>query len=358
MKNSPYHPIFEFTRGEIIESVHFGAVAVVAADGSLLAYYGDPNAVTYLRSSAKPFQALPFFQNQGPELYRLNSSECAIICASHSGTDEHVDTIRSIHHKVGIDELELMCGTHKPYDEPTAERMRDNREAITPNRHNCSGKHSGMLAYERLLIQKGRRMPDNLAYIDLNHPIQTDILRVFASICDLTIDQIAVGIDGCSAPNFAVPLYNAALAYARLCAPDRWGNSSPDLQNACSRIFEAMTTSPEMVAGPGRFDTQLMQVANGRILSKGGAEGFQGIGLASGTLSGCPTGVGIAVKIADGDDRSQVRAAVSLDVLRQLGVLSDAELNQIKDRGPRYTLLNARGITVGYGYPSFLLERP
>ena len=358
MVASPYQPIYEFTRGGTVESVHFGAAAVVDAEGNMIAHFGDPQAVTFLRSSAKPFQALPFFSNNGPENFQLNGEEKAIICASHSGTDKHVEVIRSIQRKVGIDESELLCGTHPALHEPTAERMRDQKEIITPNRHNCSGKHSGMLAFVQLLNHQGIQFPEELAYLDFAHPIQADILKTFASICSLEVEKIALGVDGCSAPNFAVPLYNAALAYARLAAPEKWAAGSPAQRKACRTIFQAMTGHPEMVAGPGRFDTELMCATGGRIVSKGGAEGYQAIGLAPGVLGPGSTGIGITLKISDGDDRNLVRSAVALEVMRQLGVLSEDELKNLQGKGPDFILHNAREITVGHGYPSFKLERP
>ena len=358
MKNTPYTPIFELTRGSTVESIHYGAVAVVDVLGNLVSSYGDPQATTFLRSSAKPFQALPFFENQGPELFGLSLPEKAIICASHSGTDDHLNTVRSIQRKAEIDESELMCGVHKPYDEATAERMHDHREVITPNRHNCSGKHSGMLAYTRLLEKKGQAPPVNLPYIDPAHPIQRDILQAFAGMCGLSMEKVEQGIDGCSAPNFDVPLASAALAYARLCSPEDWNCPTPARAKACHAITEAMISNPEMVGGPGRFDTRLMQVTQGRLVSKGGAEGFLGIGLMPDALGAGSPALGIALKISDGDDRGRVRGAVGMEVLRQLGVLSEEEMVALADIGPTFTIENWRKIAVGHAYPSFHLTQP
>ena len=358
MEMTPYQPIFEFTRGGTVESIHHGAIAVMDVSGNLLSSFGDPQAVAYLRSTAKPFQALPFFTNRGPEEFDLSLAERAIICASHSGTDAHVETIRSIQRKAGIDESQLLCGVHKPFHEPTAERMHHNQEAITANRHNCSGKHSGMLAYVRLMEQNGRQMPLDLPYIDPVHPIQEEILHVFAKFCNLPVEEVALGIDGCSAPIFAVPLASAALAYARICAAEEWNDLSDDEAHACRAITEAMMSSPEMVAGPGRFDTRLMELTKGRLISKGGAEGYQGIGLLPGAMGPGSPAVGITLKIADGDDRGLVRTAVTLEVLRQLGALSPSELATLQDFGPAYTVENWCKISVGHGYPSFKLTQP
>ncbi len=233
---------------------------------------------------------------------------------------------RSIQKKAGVDESELLCGVHPPYHAPTAERIHDQKEPLTSNRHNCSGKHTGMLSYVKLKQRSGELLPEGLAYIDLAHPIQKEILHTFAQMCDLPVDRVQIGIDGCSAPNFAVPLRNAALAFARLCDPETGNVQPPARAAACHTITSAMLASPEMVGGPGRFDTALMQTTHGRIVSKAGAEAYQGLGLMPGALGPGSPALGIALKISDGDDRKKVRTAVALELLRQLGALSPAEL--------------------------------
>jgi len=357
MTESPYLPIFELTRGDTVESIHDGALAVIDVHGNLIASYGDPNTVTFLRSTAKPFQALPFFEHDGPALLNLTSQEQAILCASHSGTDEHVAVIRSIQKKAGVDESELLCGVHEPYHKPTADRLHDQKEPLTSNRHNCSGKHTGMLSYVKLKQRSGEQLPEGLMYIDPAHPIQKEILSTFAEMCDLPVDQVRIGIDGCSAPNFAVPLRNAALAFARLCDPETGNVRPPARAAACHTITSAMLSSPEMVGGPGRFDTALMQTTHGKIVSKAGAEAYQGLGLMPGALGSGTPALGIVLKISDGDDRKKVRTAVALEVLRQLGALSPAELVALADFGPTYQLYNWRKIMVGQAYPTFQLER-
>ncbi|PWH14465.1 MAG: asparaginase [Anaerolineae bacterium] len=358
MTQSPYQPIYQLSRGDsyqqlanaITESVHFGAVAVVDAYGKLLASYGDANTITYLRSTAKPFQALPLIESEAVRQYGIEQDEIAIICSSHSGCDEHVATVQKLQAKCGIQESDLLCGIHYPLHEETARALRQRGEKPTPNRHNCSGKHSGMIAFSRF-----QNLPFD-DYINPQHPIQQTILTVFAELCGLSPQQVQIGTDGCSAPNFAVPLYNAALAYARLCDPIRGGVSPQGRVEACQRITQAMTAYPHLVGGPGRFDTRLMEVAQGQIVSKMGAEGYQGIGLMPGLLGKDSPGIGIALKISDGDQRGKVSAAVSLEVLRQLGVLSDETLNALSDLGPILPLTNFRQLAVGTAKPIFTLQ--
>ncbi|MDD5370346.1 MAG: asparaginase [Anaerolineaceae bacterium] len=337
MTSFSYAPVVELTRGHIVESLHFGAIAVSDASGNLLAGYGDPDTVTFLRSSAKPFQALPFVERGGDTFFGLTSRELAFICASHSGTDEHVAVARDIQAKVGVTEADLLCGVHPPYHEPTARALECRGEAPTPNRHNCSGKHTGMLAHARL-----RNLPI-VEYIRLDHPVQVSILSAFAEMCGLHEDQVEIGIDGCSAPTFAVPLRNAALAFARLCDPARL---PPERAAACQRITAAMTGNPFMVAGPGRFDTRLMELASGRILSKAGAEGYLGVGVMPEALGPGTPALGIAFKISDGDLGNRARACTAIEILRQLGAISQAEAEALSEFD-HHPINNWRHIPVG-----------
>ena len=359
----PYRPVLELTRGKIGESIHFGAIAVVDATGNLIASYGDPSVVTYLRSSAKPFQALPFIENKGHITFGLTTPEVAILCASHSGTDQHVATVQGIQSKTGVRESELMCGVHLPSHIPTLEALRRRGEQPTPNRHNCSGKHTGMLSYIRLKASRGELFPADLPYIDLQHPLQQEILKTFAEMCDVHLAQVSVGIDGCSVPNFAVPLRNAAFAFARLCDPSLLYSARAE---ACQVIASAMTSHPEMVGGPDSFDTRLMKVAGGRIVCKGGAEGYQALGLLPGAMGPGSPALGIAMKISDGDlgahSRAQgdphghARPAITLEVLRQLGALSFDQLSALSEYGPGFVIHNWRKIVVGEARPCFTLQ--
>jgi L-asparaginase II len=357
---SAYQPIFQLTRGEIVESIHFGAVAVVDASGKLAAWHSDPQTTTYLRSSSKPFQALPLFENGGIQHYQLTPREVALICASHSGTNEHVQVVRSIQAKTGVSEQDLLCGVHTPYHKGTADEMASRGELPTANRHNCSGKHTGMLAYARM---KGYALLPDLPYIDHDHPVQKDILRTFAEMCQIPVEAVNLGVDGCSAPNFAVPLYNSALAFARLCDP----SGLPDARAAaCRQITSAMMAHPDMVGGPDSFDTLLMSTLPGRLVCKGGAEGYQAFGLMPGALGAGSPALGVSFKISDGDlkghnrpvddPRGRVRPAVTLEILRQLGAISADELAKLADFGPTFIVDNWRKVKVGQASPCFVLQ--
>jgi L-asparaginase II len=242
-----------------------------------------------------------------------------------------------------------------PGDVSAYRRLIQNDEAPTPKRNNCSGKHSAMLAHAKM-----RALPLD-TYLDFDHPVQRDILASFAEMCLLPPNQVELGIDGCSAPNFAVPLYNAALAFARLSDPQ---NLPGTRAGACREITSVMTKHPEMVSGPGDFDCRLMQVGAGKIISKRGAEGYQAIALLPGALSPDSPGIGITMKITDGDlserrldlsGHPRVRPAVILEILKQLGALSEAQLDELGDFGPVKAVTNHRGIVVGQSRPVFTL---
>ena len=132
MASDNYAPILELTRGTIVESIHYGAFAIVDSRGKLLASHGSPEAITYLRSSAKPIQALPFIQSGGAEFWGFTQKEIAITCASHSGTNDHAETLTNMQAKIGVDQSHLQCGVHTPTDSNTAKAMLLNGESITP----------------------------------------------------------------------------------------------------------------------------------------------------------------------------------------------------------------------------------
>jgi len=345
MTDSSYTPVIEATRGAIVESIHFGAAAVVDVHGKLLASVGDPATVTYLRSTAKPFQALPFIERGGAEKYGLVDREIALMCSSHSGTDEHVKVVESIQKKVGVSESDLLCGTHPPIHEPTyLDLVRKGLEP-TPNRHNCSGKHTGMLAHALM------RELSKVDYINPKHPVQVTILQALAEMFQMDAQQVVVGIDGCSVPTFAVPLRQAALGYARLCDPADLPSKRAE---ACQRITRAMSTNPDMVGGPGRFTTRIMEVGRGAWVAKSGAQGYLGIGLKPGTLGAGTPGIGIALKISDGDGENRAVSTLAVEVLRQLGALSTDQVKELADYDTR-PIYNWRKLLAGELRPCFKL---
>jgi L-asparaginase II len=291
---SPAQLRIEATRGELVESVHPVIVAVVDPNDRLLASAGDPAYLTWWRSAAKPFQALPLVEDGAADAFALTDEELALVCASHSSEPRHLDLVERLMAKVGVEERMLACGVHTPLSPAVARAVARGAVNLTPRSSNCSGKHTGMLALAR---HHGWPLE---GYNVAGHPVQERILDEIARWTGETRDRILLAVDGCTAVCFGLPLRRMALAYARLGA---------SAESAPRRIVAAMMAHPYTVAGSGRLCTELMAAWPGKIVAKIGADGIY-----SATL---PTlGWGIALKVEDGDMRSSGLALV--DVLRQL----------------------------------------
>lgn len=347
-------PLLELIRGSIVESTHLGSIAVVDADGNLLHSYGDPDTVAFLRSSAKPFQALPFVEAGGVDHYNYTQAELALSCASHETSQMHLDAVQALQKKIGINEGYLQCGPHLPSDAKKLREVINNDIRPTANFNNCSGKHTTMLAFAQM-----RGLPlEN--YLDIQHPIQQEILKTLAEMCSMDVSKVELGIDGCSAPNFAMPLFNAALGMAHMCDPRALNAARAQ---ACQTVTAAMTAHSEMVSNWGEFDCELMKVGAGKLVTKRGAEGFQIIGIMPGVIA--ERGVGIAFKVTDGDksamnmqleSSARVRPSVSLEILRQLGALHPSQLEALAKFGPEKILKNYAGLVTGKSRPVFKLS--
>jgi L-asparaginase II len=324
------------TRGAAVESIHYGSIAVVDRNGRLLAAAGDPAFMTMTRSALKPFQAMPFVAAGGPERFGYSKAQVALLCASHSGEPRHVDAVADMLARAGNAPGDLRCGTHAPgYFEARGEVPPP--PPYSPLAHNCSGKHSGMLAY---CAQCGLARD---SYLAEDHPLQQAIRRAVAHFTATPEADLIAGIDGCSAPNYGVALARLAQAFARLATPE----ADAEYGRAPRVLADAMTAHPEMVSGEHRSDLELSHAGRGDWVAKIGAEGVQGIGLRG-------AGVGIAIKIVDGNRR--VLRPVIASALDQLGLL---------DAGRRFALAdwleppirNYRGILTGRLQPTVVLDK-
>jgi len=330
-------------RNGLPESWHCGIAAVVTPAGRLVARLGDPAAAataTFLRSAAKPFQALPLVLAGGIERFGLEAADLALVCASHSGGPEHVARAAALLEKGGFSAGDLLCGAHPPLGRDEARRLRQEGTAPTPLHNNCSGKHAGMLLACRLL-----GLPKE-EYVHPDHPLQRLILARVAELAGLAPEEIGVGIDGCSVPAYRMPVAAAARSYAALADP-RAAHLPGDLAAAVERVIAAMAGAPGMVAGAGRFTTRLIATTGGRVIGKEGAEGFYAVAVRG------PVALGIALKIADGGERC--RDGAVLDLLRQMGSLSGEELATLDDLY-RPVLRNWRDLAVGEVRPELELE--
>jgi len=328
--------LVEVWRGGRVESEHRGAIAVVDANGQVIAHVGDVDLVSYLRSSAKPFQLLPLVESGAADRLGFTDAELAVIAGSHSGEPRHVAAVQSILDKVGLSEDALQCGVHMPFNAEAAQALRVAGREPTALHNNCSGKHSGMLAQA---VDRGLSIH---AYLDPQHPVQVTIRQRLAELGGITVDEIGMGVDGCSVPCFALPLRAAALAFARL---------TDAREDGLRRVSRVMMAYPEMVAGEGRLDTDLMRAVPNRLVSKGGAEGYHGMGI---VVKDGPA-LGVAIKIADGDGRRGGHPVV-IEVLRQLGVLDEAALAQLQSYRT-WPITNHRGLEVGEVRANFSLIR-
>jgi L-asparaginase II len=339
-------PLVEVTRGSITESRHRGHIAVVDGDGRAVAHLGRPETVTYLRSSAKPFQSIPLVATGAADRFGFTAAEIALACASHNGEPVHVETAASMLRKIGLDQSALKCGVHEPFSAEVVRRLRESGEQANVLQNNCSGKHAGMLA---LALHLGAPTE---TYDQPDNPVQLMIGRTIEQFSDVPLEDIAVGIDGCGAPVFGVTVQAMARMYARLVLPP--ASFDEETREACRRIVSAMNSYPEMIGGglSERLDTEIMRTARGRLVSKVGAEGVYTAGVLP--CKEWPRGLGLAFKIEDGEDR-RGRPTVVIECLRQLGVLTDGAYEALKPYAS-FPVRNHRGDHVGDVRANFKLR--
>jgi L-asparaginase II len=340
-------PVVEVRRGSLTESRHRGHIVVVEPDGNIVNYLGSPQNVTFLRSSAKPFQALPLLTSGAAERFGFTDPEIALACASHNGEPIHTELAASMLQKIGLGPEALKCGIHEPYSLEEAGKLRLRGEAPNVLHNNCSGKHAGMLA---LAIHLGAPTEN---YNSAENPVQKVIAGAMSQFSDVPVIDMVVGIDGCAVPVFGITVKAMALAYAKLVSPP--ATFDQPTRDACKRIVRVMSAYPELIGGTSdRLDTELMRAAPGRLISKVGAEGVYTAGIAP--CEEWPKGLGLALKIEDGDDK-RARPTVVIETLRQLGVLRDESLEAV-GRYAFFPVRNQPGEVVGEVRATFTLRKP
>jgi L-asparaginase II len=314
--------LIELTRGALVECLHAGAVAVARPDGALVLALGDTMRPVFPRSAIKPLQALSFVESGAVDRFGFGTAGIALACASHAGMPAHVAGVAAMLSGAGLPVTALACGVHEPMDAASQRELVRSGLAPSPLHHNCSGKHAGMLATATHLAEpvEGYWRPD--------HPVQERIRRRLEDLagCPLGLDRC--GIDGCSVPNWAMPLAGLAQAFARFATGESLGT---ERAGVCRRIVGACWAHPDLVAGPGWLVTEVMKRLGGRVLLKSGAEGVY-----CGAL--VEHGFGFALKIDDG-----ARRAAEAVVARLLAhFYPEAEAF-----GPAARLTNWRGVEVG-----------
>jgi L-asparaginase II len=338
-------PLVEIRRGAITESRHRGHIVVVEPDAKIVAHLGAPENVTFLRSSAKPFQAIPLLVSGAADHFDFTDEEVALACGSHNGEPVHTEIAARMLEKIGLGVEALKCGVHEPYSQRAAADLRARGELPNALHNNCSGKHAGMLAVAKHLGApiETYDLPEN--------PVQLAIGRVVEQFSGIPMEDLAVGIDGCGVPVFGITIKAMAVAFARLIKPPE--EFDQPTKDASARIIKVMMTFPELIGGThDRLDTEIMKAAPGKIVSKVGAEGVYTAGIVP--QEKWPNGLGIALKIEDGDDH-RARPTVVIEALRQLGVLHDESLEAVA-RYAFFPVKNRRGDVVGEIRASFALS--
>lgn len=308
--------IVEVRRGGEVESRHRVHGAVVDGAGNVVHAMGDPDLVTFLRSAAKPFQALPLVMSGAAERFAVTDAELAVACGSHVGEPMHVTAVARMLSAADLTPDALRCGTHPP---------RSKASQATPLHHNCSGNHAAMLL---LQVHLGG---DPARYLDADAPAQRAIVDALTEVAG---EAPRLAVDGCGAPAFALPLRATARAFARLALPQGVGKATAE---GLARIRRAMTTHPRLVGGEGSFDSDLMDASEDRLVSKAGAEGVQAVGDLS-------SGLGLALKVEDGSGRAVAPATV--EALRQLAWLEGRAFEVLGDWW-RPPVVNFQGRVVG-----------
>jgi L-asparaginase II len=316
-------PMAELWRGGILESVHLGH-AVICDAGGVVEAWGNPDAVIFPRSSCKMVQALPLLESGAAAARGLTTAHLALSCASHQGAALHVGMAGKWIADLGLSEADLRCGAHEPYDRDERDRLVSGHEAPCQLHNNCSGKHSGFLTVKQHL----KAGPE---YVELDHPLQKAIRAATEEVAEETV--VGWGIDGCSAPNFAVSLHGLARSMAKF-AVAREGHGARE--DAMAKLTRAMGAHPDLVAGEGRACTELMRAMGGRVAIKTGAEGV--------FVAIVPEkGIGIALKALDGNARASEAAIAHM--LVRAGVLEAGHPATVKRLAP--VQVNCRGKETG-----------
>jgi L-asparaginase II len=321
-------PLAVATRGTLTECLHLGAVAVADARGTLHASAGAADLVTYLRSAAKPFQALVVVESGAADAFGLGPRELAVIAGSPLCEPEHVAIVQDILGRLGLGEQALRCGAQPPLAGAAARALAAAGEAPRPVHHDCSGKHAGMLA---VCVHGG--WPTE-RYLDAAHPLQHLNRGAIADLAGLRPDAVGVGVDGCGVPTFAISLRAMARVYALLATPS---GLPPARAAALARVRDAMRAHPFLVGGTRRLDTEIPLAAGEPLVVKGGADGVHCAGLVGAEL-------GIALKVIDGSPRAVGPAFLA--ALRQLDWLDAAALEALAYHA-RTPIRNSRDEPVG-----------
>lgn len=326
-------------RGETVEAVHAATIVVLGGEGQLTHFLGEADLVTMTRSALKPFQLIPSILSGAADHYRFSPKQLAIMCGSHCGTDEHRDIVLKNLAASDSNPDDLKCGCHIPIFMQISGELPTGGEEADPTRHNCSGKHSGFLAQAVYLND------EKSEYLSQKSKTQRSVLSFVSDFCEYPIKMMPVGTDGCSAPNYPLPLINIARAFQKIA---REQSHNREVRAALGRVKEAMLTHPKMVSGDGRFDYDLARSFESNVICKVGAESLEVIAFSDPPLA-------IAVKVHDGNFRAL--GAICVETLKQLGLIDNIEAFPYLKAHERPVVKNDRQLTTGEIIADFTLQK-
>lgn len=303
--------LVEVFRGEVLESFHRGVICIVDADEKVIYEAGDVQQVCYPRSALKFFQQIPLLLHGAHEQFNLSSEELAVCCGSHNGEDIHVAAVDSILTKIGLDRSALQCGPQYPTHRKTANELIATHKKPEAIHNNCSGKHAGFLA---LCVFLGL---DTKNYLDPTHPVQLEIKKLVSDFHAYPESKLLCALDGCSAPIYSIPVYNQAVGYMNLA---KYAKQDSAIGKACKTLLDAVSAHPLMIAGHGRYCSDLLQESAYQIIGKTGAEGIFSLAFTEGIYGAC-------IKVDDGKMLPQYNIAQKL--VRTSGILSKESLERL-----------------------------
>jgi L-asparaginase II len=305
--------LVELRRAEVLESFHRGVICVVDENNQVVYSKGDIQQVCYPRSAMKFFQHIPLITSGIFESYGFTNQQLAVMCGSHNGESTHTSVVKTILDKIELNEESLKCGAQPPTLKKDYHQLIRNNQEPQPIHNNCSGKHAGFLAWSKF------KNSETGSYLSPEHPLQKEIRDVVAKFYEMDSSELKLGMDGCSAPTFAMPVFNQAIAFKNLVSPPL--RFDDKIRNAANKIVDAVTEFPDMVAGTQRYCTDLMRVTKGRIVGKTGADGVYCIGIPSKKW-------GISIKIDDGKMGPQYQVAQEL--LKHLNLITSEEVAELE----------------------------
>jgi len=334
--------IVDALRGGLVESRHYGDIAVADGRGKLIAKVGEENRRTFTRSSIKSWQALALFSlwPEARDIFTLE--ERGVMLASHSGEPRHTAAVKSILDKMGLSPDNLKCGVHPPIHEGTRDELIRRGEAPNQLHCNCSGKHAAMLS---LCKHMGWDLD---GYLEYTHPVQMQILKIIQRLTDIPAPDVDVRIDNCSVPTFYLPLKSLAAGMARLTTPEKYFEDDRNFMAACKFLTGTFYPAAYYIGGTDRFCTDLNDAGQGRFIGKVGGEGVY-----LGALPGQDRG--IALKVEDGDRGGRAYGQAIVEVLHQLGALTEED-NVKLAKYHNTPIYNFRNVQIGIVTCVFKLE--